>query len=120
MLAASTAVVLAAAGTLTALALVNSGDRHDSLTPPGSAPSNSSPGRTAQAGDTSSARPVSGTITGAGSTFQASFQDQAGHAFQLANPNVTVNYSPVGSGTGLAELTTGAALFAGRRARAAS
>jgi phosphate transport system substrate-binding protein len=56
---------------------------------------------------------VSGTIKAAGSTFQTNFQQTAISAFKSADPNVTVDYDPVGSGTGRADLYANTVLFAG-------
>jgi phosphate transport system substrate-binding protein len=56
---------------------------------------------------------VSGTIKAAGSTFQTNFQQTAISAFKAVDPNVTVDYDPVGSGTGRADLYANTVLFAG-------
>jgi phosphate transport system substrate-binding protein len=56
---------------------------------------------------------VSGTIKAAGSTFQTNFQQSAISAFKAVDPNVTVDYDPVGSGTGRADLYANTVLFAG-------
>jgi len=56
---------------------------------------------------------VSGTIKAAGSTFQTNFQQTAISAFKAVDPNITVDYDPVGSGTGRADLYANTVLFAG-------
>jgi phosphate transport system substrate-binding protein len=61
----------------------------------------------------SSAAAASGTINAAGSTFQLNFQQAAIAAFKSVDPNVTVNYAGVGSGTGRADLYKSTVLFAG-------
>jgi phosphate transport system substrate-binding protein len=53
----------------------------------------------------------SGAINGAGSTFAAPIYSQWGS--NLASQGVTVNYQPVGSGAGIAQLTAGTVDFAG-------
>jgi phosphate transport system substrate-binding protein len=61
----------------------------------------------------SSTSTASGTIKAAGSTFQTNFQQTAISAFKAVDPNVTVDYDPVGSGTGRADLYSNTVLFAG-------
>ena len=56
---------------------------------------------------------MSGTISGAGSTFQTNFQQGAISAFKSVDPNITVNYNPVGSGTGRTDLYANSVLYAG-------
>jgi phosphate transport system substrate-binding protein len=57
---------------------------------------------------------LSGNLNGAGSTAQQAAMAAWQAAFQAANPNVTVNYDPVGSGGGREQfLAGGAILFAG-------
>jgi phosphate transport system substrate-binding protein len=57
---------------------------------------------------------LSGTLNGAGSTAQQAAMQAWATAFQTANPDVTVNYDPVGSGGGREQfLAGGATLFAG-------
>src|SRR5881409_3007889 len=50
-----------------------------------------------------------GTVNGAGSTFAAPIYQQWGNA--LKGQGVTVNYQPVGSGAGIAQLAAGTADF---------
>jgi phosphate transport system substrate-binding protein len=54
---------------------------------------------------------VSATINGAGSTLAAPIYQQWGST--LKSQGLTVNYNPVGSGTGIADLQTATANFAG-------
>src|SRR5207302_986671 len=54
---------------------------------------------------------ATGTITGAGSTFAAPIYSQWGS--NLGSQGVTVNYSAVGSGAGIAQLQAGTVDFAG-------
>jgi phosphate transport system substrate-binding protein len=56
---------------------------------------------------------VSGTISGAGSTFQTNFQQGAISAFKSVDSGITVNYNPVGSGTGRDDLAANTVLYAG-------
>jgi phosphate transport system substrate-binding protein len=76
-----------------------------------SSSSSSAPGAAGTA--TASTSSASGTINGSGSTFQTNFQQGAIAAFHTANPNITVNYSGVGSGTGRNNLAAGTVLYAG-------
>src|ERR1700691_470481 len=64
-------------------------------------------------GASSSAAAVSGTIKAAGSTFQTNFQQSAISAFHAINSNITIDYDPVGSGTGRSDLYSNTVLFAG-------
>ena len=52
---------------------------------------------------------ASGTVNGAGSTFAAPIYSQWGNALQ--DKGITVNYQPVGSGAGIAQLAAGTADF---------
>jgi phosphate transport system substrate-binding protein len=56
---------------------------------------------------------VSGTLNGAGSTFQLTFQQAAISAFKSVDSGVTVNYDGVGSGSGRADLYAGTVNYAG-------
>ena len=62
---------------------------------------------------TASTSSASGTIAGAGSTFQTNFQQGAISAFKSVDPNITVNYNSVGSGTGRTDLYANSVLYAG-------
>ncbi|WP_353807248.1 phosphate ABC transporter substrate-binding protein PstS [Agromyces sp. SYSU T00194] len=56
---------------------------------------------------------LSGTLVGAGASSQGSAQEAWIAAFQTANPEVTVNYDPSGSGAGRETFQEGASDFAG-------
>lgn len=56
---------------------------------------------------------LSGTLNGGGSSAQESAQAAWRAGFQSANDGVTVNYDPVGSGTGRENFISGAYMFAG-------
>jgi phosphate transport system substrate-binding protein len=75
-----------------------------------SAPASTAPSSPAAAASTSTA---TGTINGAGSTFQTNFQQGAISAFKSVSPGITVNYNPVGSGTGRTDLYANSVLYAG-------
>ena len=62
---------------------------------------------------TSSSAPVSGTLNGAGSSFQNTFQESAIQAFKSVQSGMTVNYNSVGSGTGRTDLASGVVGYAG-------
>jgi phosphate transport system substrate-binding protein len=64
------------------------------------------------AGESSTAE-ISGTLTGVGSSAMASAQETWVAAFQTTYPDVTVNYSPDGSGAGRDAFSGGGADFAG-------
>src|SRR5580698_2683746 len=68
---------------------------------------------TPAAGSSSGSSAASGTIKAAGSTFQTNFQQSAISAFKAVDPNITVDYDPVGSGTGRSDLYSNTVLFAG-------
>ncbi|KZX20842.1 phosphate ABC transporter substrate-binding protein PstS [Rathayibacter tanaceti] len=63
--------------------------------------------------DSATTSTLSGTITGIGSSAQGTAQTTWAAAFQTANPDVTVNYDPQGSGAGRTNFINGAADFAG-------
>ena len=56
---------------------------------------------------------LSGTIAGAGASSQGSAQETWQAAFQTANPDVTVDYDPSGSGAGREAFIAGGVSFAG-------
>ncbi|RNE63991.1 phosphate ABC transporter substrate-binding protein PstS [Cryobacterium tepidiphilum] len=64
------------------------------------------------AGDSTTAG-LSGTLNGIGSSAQGTAQTVWAAGFQTANPDVTVNYDPQGSGAGRTSFISGAADFAG-------
>lgn len=67
----------------------------------------------APAGDKAAADTLSGTINAAGASSQGSAQEAWTAAFQTANPDVTVNYDPTGSGAGRETFAAGGSDFAG-------
>ncbi|MEU1970722.1 phosphate ABC transporter substrate-binding protein PstS [Microbacterium sp. NPDC019599] len=73
--------------------------------------SNEAGGSSAPAGDDTSA--LSGTLNGSGATSQQVAIQAWTAEFQTANPDVTVNYDPQGSGTGRESFQSGAVQFAG-------
>jgi phosphate transport system substrate-binding protein len=68
---------------------------------------------TSSASSSASTSTASGTIKAAGSTFQTNFQQTAISEFKSVDPNITVDYDPVGSGTGRSDLYSNTVLFAG-------
>jgi phosphate transport system substrate-binding protein len=56
---------------------------------------------------------LSGTLNGAGSSAQQAAQEAWRAGFQKANPSVTVNYNPTGSGAGVEQFLAGGVDFAG-------
>jgi phosphate transport system substrate-binding protein len=76
-----------------------------------SAPSSAAASSPAASATTSAS--ASGTISGAGSTFQTNFQQGAISAFKSVDSGITVNYNPVGSGTGRTDLYANSVLYAG-------
>ena len=74
----------------------------------GSSSSNSSSGSASSGGGSSSG---GSTVNGAGSTLAAPIYQQ--WASTLKGQGVTLNYNPVGSGTGIADLQTATVTFAG-------
>jgi phosphate transport system substrate-binding protein len=78
-----------------------------------SSPSSSSttPGSTSSPTSTSAA--LSGTLNGAGSSFQNTYQQSAIAAFKSVQSGMTVNYDSVGSGTGRTDLSSGVVQYAG-------
>ena len=103
--AAATGAVAAAI----ALAACSSSSSSSSSAP---ATSGSSPA-TSSSSSASASSSASGTISGAGSTFQTNFQQGAISAFKSVDSGITVNYNPVGSGTGRSDLAANTVLYAG-------
>ncbi|CAA9317032.1 MAG: Phosphate ABC transporter, periplasmic phosphate-binding protein PstS, partial [uncultured Friedmanniella sp.] len=64
-------------------------------------------------GASSGAANLTGTLSGVGASSAATAQETWAAAFQTANPDVTVNYSPDGSGAGRDAFAGGGADFAG-------
>jgi phosphate transport system substrate-binding protein len=56
---------------------------------------------------------LSGTLNGSGASSQGSASDAWIAAFQIANPDVTINYSPDGSGAGRKAFISGGVAYAG-------
>jgi phosphate transport system substrate-binding protein len=77
----------------------------------GSSSSSSSAPAPGASGASSSSGGGSGTLNGAGSTLAAPIYQQWGS--NLKSQGLTVNYNPVGSGTGIADLQTATVDFAG-------
>lgn len=65
------------------------------------------------AGTSESESSLSGTLIGGGASSQQSAQEAWVAAFQTANPDVTVEYAPEGSGAGRDNFIAGASAFAG-------
>jgi len=63
--------------------------------------------------DDASASTLTGTLNGAGASSMAAAQEAWRAAFQTANPDVTVNYDPTGSGAGRKTFASGGSDFAG-------
>lgn len=63
--------------------------------------------------ETAPAATVSGTLNAAGASSQESAMEAWRAAFQTANPELTINYDPVGSGGGRTQFLDGAVAFAG-------
>jgi phosphate transport system substrate-binding protein len=104
--------VVAASGAVAAaiaLAACSSSSSSSSSAPASTAASSPA----ASASTSASASTASGTISGAGSTFQTNFQQGAISAFKSVSPGITVNYNPVGSGTGRTDLYANTVLYAG-------
>ncbi|HRI94516.1 MAG TPA: phosphate ABC transporter substrate-binding protein PstS [Nocardioides sp.] len=74
---------------------------------------NDSSDDSASSGDSGSSESLSGTLNGGGSSAQESAQGVWRAGFQEANSGVTVNYDPVGSGTGRENFISKAYAFAG-------
>jgi phosphate transport system substrate-binding protein len=72
----------------------------------------SNEGGTSPSGDASSSD-LSGSISGIGASSQQAAQEAWVAGFQTANPDVTINYDPQGSGGGRESFISGAADFAG-------
>ncbi|QTE31263.1 phosphate ABC transporter substrate-binding protein PstS [Pengzhenrongella sicca] len=70
-------------------------------------------GSTAPADDASAATELSGDLNGAGASSQESAMEAWRAGFQSVNPDVNVNYDPVGSGGGRTQFLEGGVLFAG-------
>ncbi|WP_150307965.1 phosphate ABC transporter substrate-binding protein PstS [Planctomonas psychrotolerans] len=92
--------VVATLATVTTLALTScAANEGGSATPDG--------------GDAGNESTLSGTLVGIGASSQGSAQEVWRASFQTANPDVTVEYSPDGSGAGREAFIAGGADFAG-------
>ncbi|KGJ80795.1 phosphate ABC transporter substrate-binding protein [Cryobacterium roopkundense] len=69
-------------------------------------------GGTASTGD-ASASTLTGTLNAAGASSMAAAQEAWIAGFQIANPDVTINYDPSGSGAGREAFISGGTAFAG-------
>jgi phosphate transport system substrate-binding protein len=103
-------VVAASGAVAAAIALAACSSSSSSSSSAPSSAAASSPAASASASASSSA---TGTISGAGSTFQTNFQQGAISAFKSVDSGITVNYNPVGSGTGRDDLAANTVLYAG-------
>lgn len=70
-------------------------------------------GDTTPSGDASAASELSGDLNGAGASSQESAMEAWRAGFQSVNPDVNVNYDPVGSGGGRTQFLDGGIQFAG-------
>jgi phosphate transport system substrate-binding protein len=104
-------VVAASGAVAAAIALAACSSSSSSSSSAPSSAAASSPAAASSSPSTSAS--ASGTISGAGSTFQTNFQQGAISAFKSVDPNITVNYNPVGSGTGRTDLYSNTVLYAG-------
>jgi phosphate transport system substrate-binding protein len=104
-------VVAASGAVAAAIALAACSSSSSSSSSAPSSAAASTPAAASSSPSTSAS--ASGTISGAGSTFQTNFQQGAISAFKSVDPNITVNYNPVGSGTGRTDLYSNTVLYAG-------
>jgi phosphate transport system substrate-binding protein len=104
--------VMTVGGAVVAMALSLAACSSSSSSPGGGSTSSGS-GSAPASGSSSSAAAASGTINGAGSTFQTNFQQGSISAFKSVDPGITVNYAGVGSSTGRSDLYKNTVLFAG-------
>ena len=105
--------VVAATGAVAAAIALAACSSSSSSSSSSVATSGSTPATSSSASTSTSASSASGTINGAGSTFQTNFQQGAISAFKSTNSSITVNYNPVGSGTGRTDLYANSVLYAG-------
>jgi phosphate transport system substrate-binding protein len=108
--------VVAASGAVAAaiaLAACSSSSSSSSSAPSSTSPSAAASSPAAGSSSPAAASSASGTISGAGSTFQTNFQQGAISAFKSVDSGITVNYNPVGSGTGRDDLAANTVLYAG-------
>jgi phosphate transport system substrate-binding protein len=67
----------------------------------------------AEAPGSGAAKKLSGTISGSGASSQSAAQQAWAAGILASHPDLTVNYDPVGSGSGRENFVSGASLFAG-------
>jgi phosphate transport system substrate-binding protein len=104
---------ITAGGAVVAIALLAACSSNTTSSAPAGGSTTGATSAPAATGSASSpATSASGTIDIAGSTFQNNFQTAAVQAFKSSNPNVTVNWDSVGSGTGRQDLYGGKVLIA--------
>lgn len=84
-----------------------------SLTACGAANEDTSSGDTGSSDGGSEGSSLSGTLNGGGASSQEAAQGAWRAGFQQANPEVTVNYDPIGSGGGREQFISGGFPFAG-------
>src|ERR1039458_8728438 len=106
----ATALSLAACSSSSSSSLLTLGH---SSSPPSTSGSGAATSSSASSSASTSTSTASGTIKAAGSTFQTNFQQGAISAFKSVDPNATVDYASVGSGSGRADLYANTVLFAG-------
>lgn len=99
--------ILVTAATLIALGLAGCASNETPPTGP------TGPASATTADTPTSAAPLTGTLNAGGSSAQTAAQEAWRAGFQSANPAVTVNYDPTGSGTGRTNFSDGGYLFAG-------
>ncbi len=78
-----------------------------------SAANESSSGSGSGDASNTSGKTLSGTLNGAGSSAQEAAQAAWTAGYQTANPDVTINYDPSGSGAGVEQFLAGGVNFAG-------
>jgi phosphate transport system substrate-binding protein len=105
--------VAAATGAVAAAIALAACSSSSSSSSSSAATSPTSAGASPSATTSTSTSSVTGTISGAGSTFQTNFQQGAIAAFKSVDSGITVNYNPVGSGTGRDDLAANTVLYAG-------
>jgi phosphate transport system substrate-binding protein len=103
---------LTAGGAVAAVAVALAACSSSTTSTPASGGTTSAPAGSTST-STASAAPLSGTLNGAGSTFQLTFQQQAIQSFKSVQSGMTVNYNGVGSGTGRNDLASNVVQFAG-------
>ena len=106
-IATRTGAVLSAAALTFALAACSPSNEETEPT------ESSTAGGTETESEAAEAMELSGSLNGAGASSQESAMEAWRAGFQGLNPDVTINYDPVGSGGGRTQFTDGATSFAG-------